>query len=196
MEQRVFNYDFLFVSIWLVVVDVFVQYVLSALTCLGLVNDDVFAICVRSPSSLLAGRHVVSAQFAVPASRRRHVVSAPYATGRCFFVRSAFACTLVSDCCLFASSLCRVKACFCLWFRVHACYRSCGRPTVPRCVLLAAPAVMLSTVINAVGVAGVSTRSFSLSPGRCRSGYSAVCLCLGVVCFILGVFLVPLHHSL
>ena len=69
MEQRVFNHHFLFVSVWLVVVDVFLQYVLSALTCLDLVDNGVFAICVRSPSSLLAGRHVVSAPCARGAAR-------------------------------------------------------------------------------------------------------------------------------
>ena len=75
-----------------------------------------FAICVRSPSPLLAGRHVVSAQFVGDAN------------GCCFFVRSAFAYTVVSKCCLLASSLCPVKAGFCLWFRLLVCHRSCNRP--------------------------------------------------------------------
>ena len=59
-----------------------------------------------------------------------------------------FAYTLVSSCRLLASSLCRVQAWFCLWFRFHAGHRSCGRPTVPRCVFRAAPAVIFSTVIK------------------------------------------------
>ena len=41
-EQPVFNHNFWFVSVWLVVVDVFIQNVLSELTCLRLVDKGVF----------------------------------------------------------------------------------------------------------------------------------------------------------